>query len=277
MSKSSWFRNTRQAWKGWRFQRSGMKPWTKGYAEYKLREIDRTLRSGEFRADNLPAGYGFRLDERIVEYPWLFSRLPLRSGTLLDAGSVLNLEFLVQHPTLKSKKLHICTLAPEGECFWQDGISYLFDDLRRLPYREEWFDWVVCLSTLEHVGLDNTFLYTKNPERKESKPQDYMAAVRELRRVLRPGGILYLSFPFGRAANHGWLQILDQRMVESVIEAFEPRGLSVDYFLYHPDGWHSSSAQEAANATFFDIHHAKGYDPDFAASARGLCCLELGK
>jgi len=106
------FRNTRQAWKGWRFQRSGMKPWTKGYAEYKLREIDRALRSGEFRADNLPAGYGFRLDERIVEYPWLFSRLPLGSGTLLDAGSVLNLEFLVQHPTLKSKKLHICTLAP---------------------------------------------------------------------------------------------------------------------------------------------------------------------
>jgi len=63
-----------------------MKPWTKGYAEYKLREIDRALRSGEFRADNLPAGYGFRLDERIVEYPWLFSRLPLGSGTLLTPG-----------------------------------------------------------------------------------------------------------------------------------------------------------------------------------------------
>jgi len=86
-----------------------MKPWARGYAEYKLRAIDRALRMGEFRADNLPAGYGFRLDERIVEYPWLFSRLPLGSGTLLDAGSALNFEFLVNHPALKSKKLHICT------------------------------------------------------------------------------------------------------------------------------------------------------------------------
>jgi len=56
-----------------------------------------------------------------------------------------------------------------------------------------------------------------------------LAAVRELRRALRTCGILYLSFPFGRAASHGWLQILDQRMVERVIEAFEPRVQSADY------------------------------------------------
>ena len=47
--------------------------------------------------------------------------------------------------------------------------------------------------------------------------------------MLRTGGILYMSFPFGRAASHGWLQILDQRMVERVIEAFEPRVQSADY------------------------------------------------
>src|SRR3954454_12407795 len=145
MSKSSPLRNARQVLKRRRFQRSGMKPWTKGYIEYKLHEIARVLRAGDFRPENLPPGFGFRLDERIVEYPWFFSRLPSGPGVLLDAGSILNFDFLLDQPALQEKQLHICTLAPESECFWQKGkgVSYLFDDLRNLPYRDHWFDWAV--------------------------------------------------------------------------------------------------------------------------------------
>ncbi len=252
-----------------------MKPWTKGYVEYKNYEIERVLRAGDFRSEALPPGYGFRLDERIVEYPWFFSRLPIAPGRLLDAGSVLNFDFLLERPALKSKKLHICTLAPEADCFSEKGVAYLFEDLRQLPYRDGWFDWVVCLSTLEHIGMDNTLLYTQDPTNKEARPRDSLVAVEELHRVLKPGGTIYLSVPFGRAASHSWLQIFDRRMIEEIITTFRPADHSAVYFLYHHDGWRSSSAQEAAEATFFDIHHAKGYDPDFAASARAVCCLEI--
>src|SRR5262245_13546483 len=96
------YRRARNAWKRWRFVRSGMKPWTKGYVEYKLAEIGRVLRDGGFRGEALPPRYGFRLDERIVEYPWFFSRLPSGAGTLLDAGSVLNFGFLLELPVLNS-------------------------------------------------------------------------------------------------------------------------------------------------------------------------------
>jgi hypothetical protein len=254
-----------------------MKPWTKGYLEHRQREITRVLHTGEFQPEKLPAGYGFRLDERIIEYPWLFSRLPPGPGWLLDAGSILNFDFVLEHAALQSKRLHICTLAPETECFWQKGISYVFDDLRKLPYREAMFDWVVCLSTLEHVGMDNTMLYTSDLSKREGQSQDYLVALRELKRVLKTGGAAYFSMPFGKAANLGWYQVFDQRMIESVVSAFEPAGNSLSYFQYHSDGWRSSSAQEAANATVFDIHHANGYDPDFAAAARAVCCLELKK
>jgi SAM-dependent methyltransferase len=277
MNKSSPFRNARKAWKRRRFQRSGMKPWTKGYPEYKLHEIARVLRSGDFRPDSLPPGYGFRLDERIVEYPWFFSRLPAGPGVLLDAGSILNFDFLLDHPALQKKQLHICTLAPESECFWHKGVSYLFDDLRRLPYRDAWFDWAVSLSTLEHVGMDNTLLYTADASKKESQLRDHLRAVAELKRVLKPGGTLYVSVPFGRAQDHGWLQIFDQARIEELVRAFAPSACVMEYFLYHPEGWRRSTAAEAAGATFFDIHHAKGYDADFAASARAVCCLELKK
>ncbi|HXC98420.1 MAG TPA: methyltransferase domain-containing protein [Verrucomicrobiae bacterium] len=273
----SLLRRARKAWKLRRFLRLGMKPWTKGYIEYKVREIGRVLGGGAFPSGELPPGYGFRLDERIVEYPWFFSRLPAGPGVLLDAGSILNFDFLLDHPSLKSKNLHICTLAPESDCFWQKGVSYLFDDLRRLPYRDGWFDWAVSISTLEHVGMDNTLLYTADAAKKEAQLRDHLRAVAELNRVLKPGGTLYISVPFGRAHNHGWLQIFDQSGIDAIVRAFDPASFTLDYFLYHPEGWRRSSASGAAEATFFDIHHSAGYDADFAASARAVCCLELKK
>jgi SAM-dependent methyltransferase len=258
------------------FIEHGKRPWSEGYEDYKAAEIARALEAGQFGNGALPDGYGFRLDERIIEYPWLFSRLPTASGLLLDAGSVLNFDYILEHSALKTKKVHICTMAPEPECFWKKGVSYVFDDLRSLPYRDCFFDWVVCLSTIEHVGMDNTMLYSA-ASRKESNQDDFVIAVRELRRVLKTGATAYFSVPFGKAANLGWYQVFDQKKVEQLIAAFAPSQPASNYFRYHPEGWQRSTAAECADATVFDIHHAKGYDPDFAAAARAVCCMELKK
>jgi SAM-dependent methyltransferase len=253
-----------------------MRPWTKGYAEYKEHEIARALREGSFCAAELPAGYGFRLDERIIEYPWLFSRLPSGTGRLLDAGSTLNFEYLLEQPALKEKKIDICSLAPEPCCFWRKGISYIYDDLRQLPFSGELFDWIVCLSTIEHVGMDNA-LYTGMAAKSESRPKDYLIALTELKRALKPGGVIYLTAPFGKAADHGWLQVFDHEMVKDLIRNFAPSDLKTDYILYQAEGWRRCEPVEAAAATYFNIHAAKGYDPDFAAAARAVFCLELKK
>lgn len=253
-----------------------MKPWTKGYVEYKEHEIARVLREKSFSAGEMPAGYGFRLDERIIEYPWLFSRLSADSGRLLDAGSILNFEFLLEQPVLQNKKIHICTLAPEPRCFWRKGVSYDYEDLRCLPYQTDLFDWIACVSTIEHVGMDNT-LYTNTAAKGESKPKDYLLALAELKRVLKPGGFLYLTAPFGKAADHGWFQVFDHEMIEGLIENFQPSDMKQDYFLYRQEGWRRCEPSEAAMATIFNIHASKGYDPDFAAAARAVFCLELKK
>lgn len=269
-----------------------MKPWTKGYIEYKEREIERVLRENSFPSGELPPGYGYRLDERIIEYPWLFSRLPSGPGRLLDAGSTLNFEYLLGQPTLRNKKIDICTLAPEPRCFWRKGISYAYEDLRQLPYHDDLFDWIVCLSTIEHVGMDNA-LYTGGSqsagetvraglafaatEEGGSKARDYLVALAELKRVLKPGGTIYITAPFGKAADHGWFQVFDHEMVGGLIRNFERGEVRQDYFLYQPDGWRRCEPAEAATATIFNIHTAKGYDPDFAAAARAVFCLELKK
>ena len=66
-------------------------------------------------------------------------------------------------------------------------------------------------------------------------------------------------------------------MIDAVVRAFAPASQAITYFQYHPDGWRRSTAAEAAHATVFDIHKTKTYDPDFAAAARAVCCMELKK
>jgi hypothetical protein len=88
------------------------------------------------------------------EYSWLLAHLQSGPEIFLDAGSALNHAFILEQPVLEKKKLHILTLAPESNCFWQKGISYLYHDLRSIPIRDGYYDAIVGLSTLEHVGCD---------------------------------------------------------------------------------------------------------------------------
>lgn len=259
------------------FRLTGMRPWSLGYGEYKKRNIKNLLVEGDFDAHRLPPGYGFRLDERIIEYPWFFSRIPFEHGKLLDAGSVLNFDYILVHPILKSKKIFISTLAPESVCHWRTGISYVYEDLRDSCFRNEYFDWIASLSTIEHIGLDNTMLYTAEASKKENVASSYLAAVKEYWRMLKPGGVLYLSFPFGRHENCGWFQIFDADMLDEVIKTFAPTRVEEFHYKYDPNGWRVSSREESKNATYFDIHTQKSYDADFAAASRAIVCLELVK
>ena len=260
-----------------RFVANGKKPWSEGYALYKEREISRVLTEREFNLDVLPTGYGFRIDERIIEYPWLLSRIPVTEGRFLDAGSSLNYDYLLSHPALSSKRIFISTLAPEGYAFWNRGISYVFEDMRYLCYRDDYFDWVASISTVEHIGLDNTMLYTDDGSKKENLPEAYLEAIKECRRVLKPGGVCYISIPYGRYRNHEWFQVFDGPMVDRMIDAFAPSSVSESHFRYEPQGWRISSREESKDGTCFDIHKQKTYDEDFAAFSRAIVCLELVK
>jgi len=230
-----------------------------------------------FSAEQLPQGYGFRLDERVIEDPWLFDRLPAGGGVLLDAGSVLNQESLLERDRLGEKRVFISTLAPEPRSFNAKGVSYVYEDLRTSCFRDELFDWIVCLSTLEHVGMDNTMIYTVDESKKEDEPLSYLDAIRELHRMLKPGGRLYLSVPFGAAKSHGWFQVFDAQKVEALIKEFSPVSYDEFHFRYQPDGWTVSTREQSAGSTYFDIHETGEYEPDFCAAARAVVCLELRK
>ena len=43
------------------------------------------------------------------------------------------------------------------------GQSYVTADLRELPFADESFDTIVCVSTLDHVGMDNWRMARPSP------------------------------------------------------------------------------------------------------------------
>lgn len=274
------------------YLKNGRIPWSPGYIFYHSELMNRVLADKSLlerfrRAEPLPDSYGVGIDERCIEYPWLLAQLPASAQCLLDAGSTLNHEFVLDHPALNNKKLHILTLAPEGYCFWLKGVSYLYDDLRDIPIRNDYYDAIICLSTLEHIGCDNT-LYTRDERDRENRPDDFVLAVKELRRVLKPGGLLFLSVPFGAYRHLGTAQQFDRSLLSHAIDAFgTAREVVEAFYRYTADGWQLSTAADCAECEYVEwitkleqhqqLPDPVPIEPDLAAAARAVACVRLVK
>lgn len=269
-----------------RYLAAGRIPWSDGYMEYRQAAVVAALESPGLMAcfrdgRALPAGYGLGLDERCVEYPWVFSRLKSGPARLLDAGSALNYAELLSRTVWADVRLHVVTLAPEHQAFWDRGVSYLYEDLRHLPIRDATYDQVICVSTLEHIGMDNRD-FTGGTHH-EALPGDHLAALAELRRVLKPGGDLLLTVPYGSYANLGTQLVFDAALLGGVIDAFAAAGIEEAYFRYSADGWQHSTADACAGCNYVpwvaqprsarpEVFPAQ---PDGAAAARAVACLRL--
>jgi len=257
------------------YEANGRRPWSPGYLEARDRELGPALRdvaAGE-RFEPRP-GYGRSMDERVVELPWFLEKLPRGTLRLLDAGSTLNHDLILRHLPLDRMRLFISTLAPEEHCYWKRGVSYTFEDLRDLSFKDGFFDCVASISTLEHVGMDNS-LYVADARFRESARKDHLNVMAQFRRVLRPGGTLLVTVPYGREADHGWFQQFGRRMLDELVGSFGPATADVRFFRYRPEGWKAASREECDDASYFDIHQGGPLEADRAAAARAVACLCL--
>lgn len=259
----------------------GRKPWSRGYFEYKWREIGAVLKNNDLlklfnNGEKLPEKYGIGVDERVVEIPWAISQIDDDYAEMLDAGSALNFKEIIEHKNIVSKNLFIMNLNPESNCFWKKGVSYVYSDIRNAPFKSDNFDIISCVSTLEHMGMDNTQIYTKEKKFKENNG-DYLPAVLEMKRMLKPGGTLFITVPFGKYENHGFFQQFDSQMVQRIVNAFGGVGYKVVFYKYSKDGWQISSREQCEGSEYFNIRTSNKISHDGAAAARAVACVILKK
>ncbi len=254
-------------------------PWSPEYVERHREFVTRALGDPSLlvalRAGRpLPAGYGVGFDERVVEFPWTVTR-DLR-GRVLDAGSTLNHPHVLIRVRPHVDELHVVTLAPEEEAYPFLDVSYLYADLRELPMQDATYDTAVSISTLEHVGMDNTQYGDSSPRQGDSAA-GRAAAMAELHRVLKPGGSLFVTVPYGRPDDLGWQQIFDAAGLQRLVDGFGGTELEREFFRYDAAGWRRASQSEADGAVYRDHFADPAPASDGAPAARAIACLRLRK
>jgi SAM-dependent methyltransferase len=268
-------------WQTARYMVSGRRPWSKGYESYRRLYLTRVLRDEIFLSHfldriTLPAGHGLGMDERVVEYPWVISRLKSRQGSIMDAGGALNKRFVLDLPWVKERSVLVFKLSA-GRKSDKKNLLHRSGDLRHTGFPDDFFDVIVCISTLEHIGMDNTLLYTHDTAYDENKPLDYLKVIDEFHRILKPKGTLLITVPYGRYKNHGWFQQFDMERVDSVVKQFKPARSESTYFKYTKKGWQVASSAECADCSYYDVHKESGRNVSFALASESVACLEMVK
>jgi SAM-dependent methyltransferase len=180
-------------------------------------------------------------DERLVEVPWVLSRL--RSGRILEVGWAF------------AEPAYIAGLveAAPGELVGVDlaegvapGFEAVVADARDLPFEDASFDQVLLVSTLEHIGADNeVYGVDGGPD-----PSGRSAALRELRRVLRPSGRLLVTVPLGEPGDYGWFR---QEDIGGWTRLFAGAGFFVEEqeaYELGGEGWRSAPTFDPAGVTY---------------------------
>lgn len=269
----------------WYYQKNGRIPFSFGYKEYKWDKISLYINDEIFLAAvkdrKLPPFLGKAIDERIIEYPWIFSNLSPVAGKVLDAGSTFNFKPILEHFILQNKELTIYTYFPElYKADKSRNVKYVYGDLRNIPFHDNSFDQIICHSTIEHIDMDNsTYGYDISHNKEINlKSYEYIKVIHELCRLLKSQSTLLLTFPFGKFEHHGFFQQFDGEMLEKITNYLKMHGsINLDFVKYTESGWIFSSQEECSNSESFNPHTGKGRGSDDAAHSRSICLIKFIK
>ncbi len=128
--------------------------------------------------------------ERATEYGFALRHIAPPGANVLDIGSSDS-----PFPrALADRGFRVTCLEPLPRASADPRIRVLRGDVRRTDLPEGQFDVITCISTLEHIGLPGRYGIT------EEDPAGEINAMREMHRLLKPGGRLILTVPFGQYA-----------------------------------------------------------------------------
>jgi SAM-dependent methyltransferase len=215
----------------------------------------------------LPSVYGRRLPERVVEL--VLARTTYSPGVrVLDVGHSNIMECHRRFLESLSPPRHLTGVdiaAPvyDTSAYYEKSITA---DITATGLPAAAFDLIWCVSTLEHVGMDNS-VYTENFVR---RPGMDAAALSEMIRLLAPGGELLVTVPFGLYEDHGWFKNYDRASWQELLSAISAKvDKSELYFGYDPDrGWEAVAPSSLSS---------RGYHTYPNAGAAGLAAALIRK
>ena len=231
-----------------------------------------------------PSATDLGVNERSVEVPWARERIG-GARRVLDVGCSTS-DYLADlartgpapeanPPQAERRGRRVYGLDPDAPHPIRN-VGVARGTIVAAPFPPGSFDLILCISTVEHIGLP---IYGQH-----EFPYGDIFAMRHVRRLLAPGGLLLLTVPFGRAQVNPWFRVYDQRSLRRLTGGF--RTLSAAFYRLRPNGGSPSESSgpghgpstgsatgsyEACRAS--DLRDA-GYDFD-QMRAEGVALAEL--
>lgn len=199
----------------------------------------------------LPPLFGAGLPERAVEL--MMAKLLYRPGeSVLDLGHA---------NAMPCHRRLLDTLPPPRRLTGLDIAEPVYDtsryytrslreDITRTSLPEETFDQIWCISTLEHFGMDNS-AYTSTFERDSGLAS---AALSAMIRLLKCGGRLLITVPFGRLEDHGSHINYNLASWSRLLDPVRPRAHIRLWYFRHTQGagWTLVAPDELALTGYYD-------------------------
>lgn len=197
--------------------------------------------------------------ERVVEIPWVVSRYR-GEQRVLDVGSAFAVSLYLRHMTrLGIAELHGVDLSARPI----KGMVMTRADVRSMPYPDGHFQLIHCISTLEHVGRDNS----KYGIAEGGQTEGDVEGLSEMARVLEKPGRILITVPFGRLEHQSWFKQYDLPAWEALLQRAGLMAREQVYYEYSPSGWKVATDPSSLQ------HHS--YEGMGAPGATGLLCAEL--
>lgn len=196
-----------------------------------------------YREINTPAS------ERYIEIPWVLSRYRgearvLDVGTVLNDPGYLNPLAALNAPTLIGVNMVSAKL----------GVQSLMADLRHLPLHRGSIDLIYAVSIIQRIGRED---YDMDGD---------LSAVRELARLLAPGGRLLITIPFGVWEDHSEFVQYDTDRLRTLIAASDLSLDELEGYFYTTGGWQGPFPHQRLT----NCRYGQG-----SVAASGLVCLTL--
>jgi len=171
------------------------------------------------------------LSERFTEYMWILKNLDI-SGKLLDVGCTES-----SFATELSKISSLQVFGIDIRKIKNPNFDFFVEDITKTHFENDFFDKITIISTIEHVGLEGY-------ENKVINLNADLDAIKEIKRILKPTGTLYLTTPFGKNIIK-WFRTYTPTSLKKLLEEFNV--IKKQFFFQTETGWNETDEKTASS------------------------------